>query len=149
MAFVSRILMQDGYLIPSGMTSSLGLWQGATETMTAIGGNDPKLFEQAAAHWFMSEHKKARFVSVALDGYATIDGSRTDAIVLSARFADFSDTILVFNPYSPGTETVPVRLHEPKIDFPQQSTHLLPKHDLVLAGVIKGRNESPLHRPNA
>jgi hypothetical protein len=149
LAFVSSILMQDGYLIPSGMTSSFSLLQGVTETMTMIRVDDPKLFEQAAAHWFMSEHKKARFVSVALDCHATVDGSRTDAIALSARFADFSDTVLVFNPYSPRTDTAPIRFHEPKIDFPQQSAHLFPKHDLVLAGVIKGRNDSPLHKLNA
>lgn len=149
LALVGSILMKEGSFIPSGMTSSLSLWSGATETVTVLDIRDPKLVEAGARHWFMTDHKKARFVSLALDSYSTIDGVRTNAIMVSARLKELSTAILVFNPYTPAKDGSPVRLHEPVIDFPKALAHLLPNHDLVLANVLEGRNRSPLHPPKA
>jgi hypothetical protein len=149
LALASSILVKDGFFIPSGMTSSLNLWSGVTENVTLLDVEDPKLVEAAARQWFMTDHKKARFVSLALDSYVTIDGVRMDAIMVSARHKDLSTAILVFDPYTPAKNGSPVRLHEPEIDFPREVAHLNSKHDLVLANVLDGRNRSPLHPPKA
>ncbi|WP_035648980.1 hypothetical protein [Bradyrhizobium sp. ORS 285] len=148
LAIVSSILLKNGQFAPSGMTSTLSLWSGTKEHVTVIGGENAELQERAARYWFMADHGKASFVSVALNTISTIDDARTDAIMVSARLADHSAAILVFAPYTPAIDQAPLRLHEPQIDFAMPFAHLLSKQRLVLEAVLQGRNGSPLHRPS-
>ena len=97
-----------------------------------------------AEDWFLTDHKKAKFVSVAVDGFITLDGARTDAAILLARTKDHSIKVIVYQPYIPGTDASPIRLQPPVVDFGKECAHLLPKRDFVLENVLKGRNGSPL-----
>jgi hypothetical protein len=140
LAIASRIILDDGFLLPFGFKLTLSLWSGATEEIVGLQTDDPKLNLQMAESWFMEDHKKAEFVSVALDSFVTIDGARTDAVAMSVRPKDFSYRILVFLPYTPKTENSPTALRAPQVDFPAPSASLLPKQDFVLANLLRGRD---------
>ncbi len=143
LAFASRIILERGYLTPFGMKLTLSRWSGATEESTLLATEDPKLIPAIADHWFMLDHKKAKFVSVAIDSYSIIDGVRTAAVIIKARPKDVSSTILVFLPYTPKTENSPTVLENPRVDFPPISSALIPKRDVIMANLLQGRASFP------
>ena len=98
LAVASRFILDDGFLLPFGLKLTLSRWSGATEEIVGLRTDDQKLNLVMAESWFMMDHKKAKFVSVALDSFSTIDGARTDAVVISARPKDFSSRILISCP---------------------------------------------------
>ena len=147
LAIAGRIILKDGFLLPFGFKRTLSLWSGATEEIVALRTDDQKLNLQMAESWFMEDHKKAEFVSVALDSYVKVDGARTDAVAISARPKDFSSRILVFLPYTPKTENSPTVLRAPQVDFPAQYASLMPKRDFVLANLLRARDSLPSSKP--
>jgi hypothetical protein len=146
LAFASRIVLESGYLTPFGMKLTLSRWSGATEETTLLVADDPKLIPAIAEHWFMTDHDKAKFVSVAIDSFSTVDGARTAAVIISARPKDFSSRILVFLPYAPQTENSPTVLGNPRVDFPPESLSLVPKRDLIMANLLRGRDSFPMKK---
>lgn len=128
------------------MTLTHSFWSGAKEEIVALRTNDPKLVLEMAERWFMSDHK-AKFVSVAIDSYSTIDGIRTAAVIISARPRDFSSRMLVFLPYTPKTENSPTVLAAPLVDFPAEYAALQPQRDYALEHVLRGRDGHPLSKP--
>jgi hypothetical protein len=146
LAFAGYMLLRDGFLNPFGMTLTLSLWHGATEELAELRTDDPRLISEIAEHWLLKDHKKAKFVSVAIDSYSIVDGARTAAVIVSARPRNYSASVLVFLPYAEKTDDSPVRLQAPRVDFPAESVSLLPKRDFVLANVLKGRDSSPLSK---
>jgi hypothetical protein len=143
LAVTSRIVLDHGFLRPFGLTLKLSLWSGATEEFVELRTDDPKLIPDMAQTWFMTDHKKAKFVSVAIDSFSIIDGARTAAAIITTRPKGFSDRILVFLPYTPKTENSPTILQAPQVDFPAESVSLMPKKDLVLANLLRGRDSHP------
>jgi hypothetical protein len=147
LAIAGRIILKDGFLLPFGFKRTLSLWSGATEEIVALRTDDQKLNLEMAESWLRTIHKKAEFVSVALDSYSTIDGVRTDAVAISARPKDFSSRVLVFLPYTPKTENSPTVLQAPQVDFPAQYASLMPKRDFVMANLLRGRDSLPSSNP--
>lgn len=126
---------------------TLSFWSGATEEIVGLRTDDPNLILEMAESWFMTDHKKAKFVSVAIDSFSTVDGARTAAVIISARPKDFSSRILVFLPYTPKTENSPTVLRAPRVDFPAESVSLMPKRDFVLTNLLRGRESHPVSKP--
>jgi hypothetical protein len=74
-----------------------------------------------------------------------MDGQRTTAVILTARPKDSTQRIMVFLPYTPRTASSPTVWREPRIDFPEESAgHLMPKQNLVLSELLKGRDSGAL-----
>ncbi len=140
LAFAKYNLNRDGHLIPFGMTLDLSFWSGATQNFTMLVTDDPKTIPHIAMDWFMQNHKKAKFVGVAIDSYSIIDGNRTSAVIVNVRPADHSMRMLVFQPYTPG----PILFSAPVIDFPPEHAALLARKDFALSKVLDGLQRSPL-----
>ena len=87
-------------------------------------------------------HFAGRHLAIA----STIEGARTAAVIISVRPKDFSNRILVFLPYTPKSENLPTVLRTPQVDFPAESVSLMPKQDLVLTNVLRGRESHPLSK---
>ena len=144
LAIASRFVLNDGFLQPFGLKLTQSRWSGATEEIVGLRTDNPNLILEMAETWLMTDHKKAKFVSVAIDSFSTIEGIRTAAVFISARPGDFSNRILVFLPYTPKTENSPTVLRAPQVDFPAESASLMPKRDAVLTNVLRGRESHPL-----
>lgn len=146
LAFVNYNLIRDGEISPFGLTLTTSFLSGATLNVTELRTDDPSYIQEMTERWFMTVHPKAKFVGVALDVFAHIDGIKQDAAVIAVRSAESPSRLLVYQPYTPRTEHEPLRLGSPRVDVPREQPELLPHLDLALANVIKGRDNSPLSK---
>jgi hypothetical protein len=141
LAIASSVVIKFGFLLPLGMKSRQSFWRGASEELIALRGDDPRMLLAQAEKWFWQDHADAEFISLAVDCISVMDGQRTTAVILTARPKDSTQRIMVFLPYTPRTASSPTVWREPRIDFPEESAgHLMPKQNLVLSELLKGRD---------
>ncbi len=138
LALVGKGLLDVGFSSPSGMTEVRSWIGGATNEFTRLENDDPGLAEAVAQHWFSVDHKNARFVSVTVNGALTIDGVRSECLILTARTGDFSTRILAYLPYTPQTSDSPIRLASPLVDLPSESGSFASDADMASANVLSG-----------
>lgn len=141
LGFANYQLWKSGSLLPFGMAVAVSFWKGATNQITIIRVEDPKLIAQAAVHWFDGEHKGAKWFGAALDTYITLEGSRerTSAVCVTVAPADRSTRLLIFQPYTPATTQNSISFDFPLINAPPEHSSVLSQRSRILDHVLKGR----------
>ena len=131
-------VIKHGFLpAPMGTTMRSGWWNGTRYQTTVLDTDDPSWVETMCMNWLLSDHKKAKFAGVVMDGYITVDGTKSDALILRARTADSSIRLIAYQPYRRPTQEVSLCFLKPFVDFPAEDAVPLAKHDFALAKLLE------------
>ncbi len=140
---LNRLNAQGFELIALGTTMTARWWSGFRFMTHVLQTDDPNYIETMAMNWLTSDHKKSRFVGIVMDGAMTIEGNRTEALILRARTPDYSAGLMAYQPYIRATENTPSRLLQPIVDFPADLNVPSYGHDLVRERLLQAMFGKP------
>jgi hypothetical protein len=127
-------------LSPFGAISTLSLWHGSVDREFRFHSERLERSAEMAMHWYLSRHRRADYVAAIIDVYLTIEGVKTDAMKMAARFGDFSAGIIIYLPYRHIAESPGIALDSPIVDFPVQFASLAVESERILRGLKRGRD---------
>lgn len=98
-------LSKHGFLLTAlGATMNVGWWNGTRYTTHVLQTDDPQFIEEMSMNWLMSDHKKSKFVGVVMDGWITVEGNKTEALILRSRKVNSSTRMMAYQPYKRAIE---------------------------------------------
>ncbi|WP_128925486.1 hypothetical protein [Bradyrhizobium guangxiense] len=92
-------------------------WWNSRYHLHVLETDDLAYVETMAMEWLCTEHKKARFVGVVMNGKITIKGKTHNSLILRSRASDQSLRMMAYNPYY-GASDKEEPWVTPFIDFP-------------------------------
>lgn len=140
LALALWMIATEKQLAPFGATRKITFWHGAEDAITRFQAERLEHRVEAAMNWYGSAEHKAHYVAAVIDTFVTIEGVRTDAVRVAARFGDSSAGIVLLLPYASVPENAELKLGSPVVDFPAQFPSLATQRARILAGLRRGRD---------
>ena len=134
---IDRLSKMGFALTALGTTVTAGWWNGTRYTTHVLQTDDPKLIETISMNWLMADHKKSKFVGIAMDGEIKVEGNKTEALILRARTADNSIRLMAYQPYTRSTKDTPASLQRTIVDFPAEQAVTPEAREIVLGLLLK------------
>jgi hypothetical protein len=143
LALASQSLIVTGHLIPMGLAFSVSFWSGGKKELIRFLDGDGRAMPEFAESWFSQNHKKSKFIGIAIDAHGFFEGQKRDTIALRSRNSCGNRQLLIFLPYTPATDTDPLSFESPILDSPGGMRFSPHAHAELLDAIFRGRDLCP------